>query len=164
MEIINIYGDNRLAKHKKIYEGCRGIVSDKGRILLVYEQKTDQWIIPGGRLKKQESIEECCARELAEETGCLVNPMYHFLTINEYYREWLFVSCYFICEIIEEGPCLLTEEEEEAGLKAEWISPEEAIAIFSRYQEYTDDEMKRGMYFREYRALSAYLNTAFGRL
>lgn len=47
MEIINIYGDNRFAEHKKsekpvVASWCRG------EILLSYEVNTDQWMIPGG--------------------------------------------------------------------------------------------------------------------
>ncbi len=34
---------------------------------------------------------------------------YGHLEKNEYYREGLFVNCYFTCEIGQEGSCLLTE-------------------------------------------------------
>lgn len=158
MEIINIYGDNRYEKHTKVREGCRGIVVKDREILLVYEVLSDQWFLPGGGVEAQESMEECCVRELAEETGCVVNPLYHYLTINEYYEEWLFVSRYFICELTGETHHRLTRREAEAGLEPRWISLEEAISIFSRHQEHAHNEMKRGAYLREYRALSAYMN------
>lgn len=158
METINIYGDNRFAEHTKIRQAARGVVVNDGKILLTYEVNTDQWFIPGGGLEVQESTEQCCIRELAEETGCVVNPLCHYLTINEYYEEWMFVSHYFICEITGHTQRLLTEREAEVGLEPQWIPLEEAVSIFSKHQDYAHDEMKRGAYLREYKALSAYLN------
>lgn len=159
METINIYGDNRFAHHTKTREACRGIVVRDGMILLTYEVNTDQWFVPGGGLEAQESTEQCCIRELAEETGCVVNPLFHYLTINEYYEEWLYISHYFICEITGETRRLLTQREADAGLEPQWIPLKDALAIFSRHQEYAYDEMKRGAYLREYKALLSYTKT-----
>lgn len=158
METINIYGDNRFEKHTKIREACRGIVVRDGTLLLSYSVYTDHWLLPGGGLEDQESKEQCCARELAEETGYIVKPLYHFATINEYYEEWLFISNYFVCEIAGETQRLLTKREKEVGLEPRWIPLEDAVALFSRHQDYASDEMKRGAYLREYMALLAYLN------
>ena len=154
---IDIYGDNRFPEHSKVREACRGIVIRDGLILLTYEVNTDQWFIPGGGLEGLESIEQCCIRELAEETGYVVNPQRHFATINEYYEEWLFISHYFTCEITGETQRLLTDREAEVGLEPRWIPLHEAVTIFSKHQDYAYDEMKRGSYLREYKALLAYL-------
>lgn len=162
METINIYGDNRFAEHTKIREAARGIVVRGGMILLTYEVNTDQWFIPGGGLETGESIEQCCIRELAEETGCAVNPLFRYLTINEYYEQWMYISHYFICEITGETQRLLTEREAEVGLEPRWLPLQKAISIFSKHQDYAHDEMKRGGYLREYKALSAYLNAGQG--
>lgn len=69
MKTIDIYGDNRFEKQTKTRVACRGIVISDGKILMSYEVKTDQWFIPGGGLENDENLEECCVRELAEETG-----------------------------------------------------------------------------------------------
>ena len=157
MESINIFGENRFETYTKIRKACRGIVVSNGMILLTYEVNTDQWFIPGGGLEGEETIEACCIRELAEETGFVVNPLCQFATINEYYEEWLFISHYFTCEIIGETQRLLTELEAEVGLEPRWIPLQEAVTIFSKHQDYAYDEMKRGSYLREYKALNAYL-------
>lgn len=162
MEILNIYGENRLDNHTRTREACRGILISDGKILLTYEVNTDQWFIPGGGLEARETLEQCCIRELAEETGCVVDPLYHYLTIHEYYEEWLFVSHYFICEITGETQRGLTEQEMEVGLEPRWVPLEEAISIFSGYQDYAHDKMKRGAYLRAYSALSAYLKAGQG--
>lgn len=162
METINIYGDNRFAQYTKIREACRGIVIRDDLILLTYEVNTDQWFIPGGGLEGEENTQKCCIRELAEETGFVVEPLYHFATINEYYEEWKFISHYFICEITGETARVLTQREAEVGLEPRWIPLQEAVTIFSKHQDYAHNEMKRGAYLREYQALLAYLNAGQG--
>lgn len=159
VEVRNIYGENRFPKHTKIREACRGILLDFDKILLTYEVNTDQWFTPGGGLEGKESITQCCARELAEETGLLVEPFNHYLTINEYYDDWLFISHYFLCRIIGKTQRLLTERELEEGLEPRWIPFAEALSIFSKHQDYADNEMKRGAYLREYEALCALTGT-----
>ncbi len=156
METINIYGDNRFDKHTKIRVACRGIIVEDGNILLTYETNTDQWFIPGGGLETGESLEQCCVRELVEETGYISKAIHHFLTVSEYYEEWLFVSHYFICKATGQTQRLLTEREADVGLEPRWIPLKDALAIFSRHQEYAYDEMKRGAYLREYKALLSY--------
>lgn len=162
METINIYGDNRFEKYTKIREACRGIVIKDGKILLSYEVNTDQWMIPGGGVEAGESYEGCCIRELTEETGFLVKPLQHYLTINEYYEDYLYPSHYFICEVAGSTTRLLTEREKEVGLEPRWIPLNIAISIFSKHQDYAHEEEKRGMYLREYKALIAYRNVGQG--
>lgn len=155
MKTIEIFGENRFEVQTKTRVACRGIVLSDEKILLTYERNTDQYFIPGGGLEGEESLEECCIRELAEETGYVVRPGRQFVTIHEYYEEWFFVSHYFICEIQGETVRKLTEREQEAGLEPKWVPLREAVEIFSRHQEYAaEDEMKRGAYLREYEALS----------
>jgi len=163
MKKINIYGPNRFAEFTKIREACRGIVIRDGMILMTYEVNTDQWFIPGGGLEENETIRQCCVRELAEETGFVVEPLAHFATVNEYYEEWKFISHYFICEIVGSTQRLLTQREAEVGLEPRWIPLEEAIAVFSKHQDYAQDEMKRGSYLREYKALLAYSDIRAGK-
>jgi ADP-ribose pyrophosphatase YjhB (NUDIX family) len=160
METLDIYGENQFEKHTKTREACRGIVVLNEKILLTYEVNTDQWFIPGGGLEFNESLEECCVREMAEETGYIVKPFKQYLTINEYYEECFFISHYFVCDIIGETKRKLTEREVQAGLEPRWLPLKEAIEIFSKHQDYADEnEMKRGAYLREYNALS-YLRIA----
>lgn len=157
MKMIDIFGDNRFSEYTKIRVATRGIIIRNGMIFLTYEVNTDQWFIPGGGLEDDETIDECCTRELAEETGKIVDTKQQFLTINEYYEEWLFVSHYCICDIIGETERKQTEREISVGLEPRWIKLDEAIDIFSRHMEYADNEMKRGAYLREYTALLEYM-------
>ena len=157
METITILGENRSDAHSGVRVACRGIVVRDGMILLTYEVNSDQWFIPGGGLEKGENLEQCCIRELAEETGLVVQTGHHFATIDEYYGDWLFTSHYFTCEVTGETERLLTEREAQMGLAPRWIPLTEAVEIFVHDQDHAHNEMKRGAYLREHHALQVYL-------
>ena len=158
METIDILGANRFAQWSKSREACRAIVINDGKILMSYEAGTDQWFIPGGGVEEGETLSVCCRRETEEETGCIVEPGDHFLTINEFYEEWKFISHYFVCKLISQnGVVCLTEREKSDGLEKRWIDPNEAVELFSRHEDYKANEMKRGAYLREYTALLSFV-------
>ena len=158
MKELEILGENRFETYTKTRTGCRGIIVKDGKILVSREEKSDYWLIPGGGLEPQESLEDCCVREALEETGYIVKPLKQFLTLNEYYEEYKYVSHYFVCEVIGTGHQQLTEAEQERGLVPKWIPIEEFLAIVEKHQEYVEtNEEKRGAYQREYVALCEYL-------
>ena len=140
---------------EKIREASRAIIVKDGKILLTHELNTSVFMTPGGGLEENETLTECCIRELKEETGYIVNPVKQFLKINEYCFETMYVSNYFICEI--EGECKrnLTEIEVEHGAVPEWVDLNTAIAIFGEYEMYREDVAS--LYLREYTTLNKYL-------
>lgn len=155
MKILEIIGDNYFGKWDQTRTACRGIILREGRILMSYETRTGQWMLPGGGMEAGEAEGACCAREVAEETGALVQPSACALEIDEYYENWKWVNRYFFCEIIGKTALRLTEREKEVGMEPRWISLDEIIKIFSKHADYAaTDEMRRGMYLREYTALT----------
>ena len=57
------------------YVGIGGIIVHEGRVVLVkrrFEPLAGQWSIPGGAVETGETLEACLAREMAEETGFVV--------------------------------------------------------------------------------------------
>ena len=158
MKTLEILGANRFETFTKTRAGSRAVVVRDGMILLSHETVSGWWLVPGGGLEEGETPETCCIREVEEETGFIVKPLRQFLTLNEYYEEYRYVSYYFICEVTGTGEMRLTEAEKRRGLEPQWIPLEEAVGIFSRHQEYADtSEEKRGSYLREYNALQEYL-------
>lgn len=154
MKIIDIVGDNYLGKWNKTRTACRGIVIENSEILLSYESVTGQWMIPGGGLEENESEADCCIREVAEETGILVNASECLLEIDEYYENQKLINKYFICKVKGTANTKLTERERNVGMEARWLSVDNAKNIFSKHASYTEtDEMRRGLYLREYTAL-----------
>ncbi len=157
MKILEIIGANHFDTWTKRRTACRGIVVQGDQILLSYITTEDQYVLPGGGLEGEESPEECCRRELAEETGTLVSVGEGYLTLREYYEEWCYETHFFVCAPIGETERTLTEKEGEMGLIPRWLPLEEALAVFSRHQDYAEtDEEKRGIYLREYLALTEY--------
>jgi len=155
MKTLEIIGDNYFGNWTKTRTACRGIIVQNKRILMSYETRTGQWMIPGGGLESDENERACCAREVAEETGTLVLPSECVLEIDEYYENCKWINRYFFCNVKGKTEIHLTDREKEAGMEPRWISIDEIINIFSKHADYADtDEMRRGMYLREYTALT----------
>ena len=77
------------------------------------------------------------------------------LEIDEYYEDFKWVNRYFFGEVTGETAVHLTEREKEVGMEPRWLHLDEILQIFSEHASYADkDEMRRGMYLREYTALS----------
>ena len=157
MKKITIYGYNRITPCEKVRAGCRGIVARDGKIL-VSRQTDGTVMIPGGGLEEGESLEECCARELAEETGYAVEPEDCFLELDEYYGKYKFVGYYYICRAVGTCERRPTEQECDAGMAPVWMDVGEFVSILSRYADYADtDNDVCGLYLREYTAMREYL-------
>lgn len=158
MKTIEIIGKNYFGHHENSRAACRGIVLGDGRILLSFERLTGQYMIPGGGIEDGESDRACCIREVGEETGCLVSCGDCALTINEYYEDRQFVSRYFLCEVTGSTERKLTCREQSVGMEPVWLPVDDAKSVFGSHAVYDGvDEMRRGLYEREYRALTELL-------
>ncbi len=154
VEIIEQYAKTYDMPPLKERVAGRGLVVENGKILLSYEVNTDVYMTPGGGLEDGETLEECCIRELREEAGCDVLPLEHFLVINEYCFDTLYVSNYFICKKTGDTEQSLTDIEVEHGITPVWIDIDEAIEIFSEYPNKREDISS--LYLREYTVLNKY--------
>lgn len=127
VKTIDIVGDNYFGKWNKTRTACRGIIIENSKILLSYETVTDQWMIPGGGLEENESDKECCIREVAEETGIVVDVSECMLEIDEYYEDWKWINKYFICKVTGTTETKLTQREQKVGMEARWLPVERRI-------------------------------------
>ncbi|MBQ4629887.1 MAG: NUDIX domain-containing protein [Clostridia bacterium] len=137
---------------ERIRPASRGLIICDNKILLTYETETDVYMTPGGGVETGETLEECCVRELREEAGIEVKVIKPFITVNEYSFETLYISNYFLCEIVGKSQQSLTDIEIEHGAVPRWIQMEKAIEIFSHYKEKREDVMS--LYLREYTVLN----------
>ena len=159
MKTIEIVGKNYFGHWTHERTACRGVIIEDGRVLLSYAARDDLWMIPGGGLEAGEDEGTCCVRELAEETGRVVLPSACALELQEYYEDCKYVSRYFFGAVVGRCQSKLTEAEQRMGLEPRWLPVEEALRIFSRHDDYAaTDEERRGIYQREYTALSALLH------
>ena len=159
MKTVDIFGTNRLPEVNKSRTACRGFIVQDGKILICHEIVDKQYFSPGGGIEKDETLEECCIREVCEETGVLVTVKDRVITVNEYYENWKYVTHYFICEAVGEAAIHLTKEEASRGLVPEWADIEFIRDLWSRHDEFEREET-RGSYLREYTALCEYFEVA----
>ena len=165
IKCIETFGANMFEKYTKTRVGCRGIVVENDKMLISHELNSEFYLIPGGGIEDGETLEECCVREVLEETGYKVAPLRHFLTINEYYEEYKYVSHYFVCKVVGRGEVRLTDAETERGLVPEWVDVGTLLSIYEKHNDYDGiNEEKRGSYLREYKALTEYLAQFGGAL
>jgi ADP-ribose pyrophosphatase YjhB (NUDIX family) len=94
------------------------IVSDEGRVLAIRRRDNGHWEPPGGVLELDEPIIEGLAREVAEETGLIVEPE----RLTGVYKNMLrgIVALVFRCRVVD-GDVTSSSEVSEAA----WLSPTE---------------------------------------
>lgn len=154
MEKINQYSIHFDDPPKKTRPAARGLVIRDGKVLLTYEQNKDVYMSPGGGREGEESFEDCCIRELKEESGYDVKPFEPFLVIYEYCFDTCYEAHYFLCEVTGKGEPHLTPTEIDHGVCPRWVDIDKAIEIFSHYEEKTEDH--RSLYLREFTVLNKY--------
>jgi ADP-ribose pyrophosphatase YjhB (NUDIX family) len=155
---IQLTNDDYKGYVEHVRHNGRGIVVKDGKVLLSYEAGNDRYITPGGGLEEGETLEDCCVRELLEETGIKVKPIEEYMEIEEFFDTWQHFSHFFICEFIEDtGERHLTEAEEKAAYKNVWIPFDEALKMFEDYERFHSWNLPDyGLYRREYHALKEY--------
>ena len=109
--------------------GVGAITIKDGKVLLVkrgVEPSKGLWAIPGGTLKLGETLQECAAREIMEETGIQIKVgdcIYVFDFIerdNERKIKFHYVIVDFAAEYVAGVP-----QGADDALEARWLSPEE---------------------------------------
>ncbi len=70
-----LYGD-RIGQEGELRIGSCAVIFDEAheKVLLTRRSDNGLWCLPGGKMEPGESIEECCRREVLEETGLIVEP------------------------------------------------------------------------------------------
>ena len=68
-----IYGDH-ISKGADLRIGSCAVIFDESRKKVLLTQRADNglWCLPGGKMESGETLEECCQREVWEETGLQV--------------------------------------------------------------------------------------------
>jgi len=65
-----LYGD-RISEGAELRIGSCAVIFDGSRQKVLLTKRADNglWCLPGGKMESGESLEECCQREVLEETG-----------------------------------------------------------------------------------------------
>jgi ADP-ribose pyrophosphatase len=109
--------------------GVGAITIKDGRVLLVkrgIEPSKGLWAIPGGILKLGETLQECAAREILEETGITIKVgecvyVFDFIECDHHGKiKFHFVIVDFAGDYISGEP-----KGADDAVEARWLSPEE---------------------------------------
>jgi len=107
---------------------CRGVIVKDGKLLVVNISKFDITTFPGGGLENNETLEECCVREVLEETGIKVKVLEEKVRITEYFLDSIWTNIYFLCEYIEDTEITnQVQEEIDTGMKHLWMTQEDLM-------------------------------------
>ncbi|MDL2292050.1 NUDIX domain-containing protein [Acholeplasma sp. OttesenSCG-928-E16] len=121
----------------------RGIIIKDDSCLLVYSKMFDDYMFPGGGIKKKESKKNALARELKEELGALkikIKKPFGYIKEKRYssksdHLKIIQTSYYYICDILEFGNQNLEYVETIYGVKPIWIKIEEAIKHLEKIKD-----------------------------
>lgn len=145
MKLLAIFREKDVFPDKKTQEGVikyekrptgKAIVFDnEEKIALVGNRINDFYLLPGGGIDSDETVEDGIVRECLEEIGYQVK-LNQFLGIIEDYRardkKHCINYCYSAKLVGEKGELALTEDEKKNGLYVRWVSLDKAIAILEK--------------------------------
>lgn len=144
-----LYG-KRLGKNGELRIGCSATILDEShqKVLLTRRKDNGLWCLPGGHMESGESVEECCVREVFEETslqvrvkrltGVYSNP--DQLVIYPDGSQAHFVVMNFYVEIVD-GKLGLSEETSEAGYFS--LAEIESMPMHDRHADRVVDALTR---------------------
>lgn len=114
----------------------KAIVFDgDNNIALIGNKVNSFYLLPGGGIERDESIESGIKRECLEEIGCNVLLQEEIGVIDDYRnrdKKHCINYCYTAKLIGEKRELKLTEEEEKNGLHVMWVPLDEAIIILEK--------------------------------
>lgn len=95
-----LYRVNRLRwwLTRPVTVGVRLIPVRDRRVLLVRHTYQDSWYLPGGGVKRGETLEEAMRREVAEEVGATLGPLRLFGVYTNFYEYKSDHVAVFVCE------------------------------------------------------------------
>jgi ADP-ribose pyrophosphatase YjhB (NUDIX family) len=112
--------------------GVGGLVfNHHGHVLLVARKnppRAGEWHIPGGRLEPGETLTECCAREIREETGIQATPQNIVAVADRRIDGFHYVIIDFLATLAENEDDTSPKPGSDA-LDAGWFDPENLDAL-----------------------------------
>lgn len=64
-----------LEKQGKLFEKARAVIVYEGKVLIIYNPKSNTYTIPGGGVDEGETVQQAVKRETFEESGYQVEPV-----------------------------------------------------------------------------------------
>lgn len=122
-----------------------GYTHKRLQVLLIQQKfggKEDKWALPGGFVRKEETLDEAVLREIKEETGVKVNyfeQLYSFGDINRDYRKRV-VSVAYLALLNPKNYQLKADTD---AKDAQWFSIDEIPKLAFDHNEIIEKGLKR---------------------
>ena len=119
------------------------VFDDDNNVALVGNKVNSFYLLPGGGINRDESVERGIIRECLEEVGCNVELKEAVGIIDDYRnrdKKHCINYCFSAKIIGGKGKLTLTEDEEKNGLHVIWVPLDKAIKILEKEVE----QLKRG--------------------
>lgn len=121
------------------------ILNDNDEIFLMKSPKWEnQWLVPGGKVEKGDSMKETVEKEIREETGLEVTNI-NFLEAkdggnpDDFERDTHFIFLNFSCRAENQE----VELDEREAVDYVWIAPEEALESNLEINDSTRDFIRK---------------------
>ncbi len=121
------------------------IRNDKGAILILRHRKTSRWLLPGGRINKDENWLEALKREVREETGIGNFVIDRVLDIGSFSDKGVFYYLVtFLCRTKDKNVKLSNEHDDYA-----WINSKEELKKYNFWHEDIVRRIKKSFDYRK---------------
>lgn len=125
----------------KKWVGAAGVcVNEKNELLMIKQGRPEEvkkWAIPSGGHEKNETIEQCCVRELREETGYDVEVTEKLFIKQDVQKSFEVEVHYFRVEIVGGRPTI--QDPDHLIYEIDWKSSDEINGLELSYPQ--DREM-----------------------
>ena len=120
----------------KEWQGSASIcLNGKNELLVVRGYDSSGWAVPSGGIEEGESSEQCCVREVKEETGYDVMVVDHLYTKKTKAQEIQVTTYYFMTEV--KGGSMEINDPDKTIAEARWVSITEFLTLKHVYPEDT---------------------------
>ncbi|MEN2767669.1 NUDIX hydrolase [Ornithinibacillus xuwenensis] len=121
---------------KEWYGSAAICINDQHEVLMVKANDTEGWAVPSGGMENGETPEECCIREVKEETGYSVEIINERF-VKETEIEGIFVrTSYFLVRKI--GESLGIQDPDNTIIEVGWKSFDDVASMIHAYPEDQD--------------------------
>jgi 8-oxo-dGTP pyrophosphatase MutT (NUDIX family) len=107
----------------------RGVLLKDHLMGIMYVQKHDCYLFPGGEVEPGESLEAGVIRELEEESGYLTEVIEHLTQVIYEEPELIHHNEIFVCRVVGNGTLHKTQLEEDWGINFQWMNPVELVSF-----------------------------------
>ena len=127
-----------LAVARPITVGVRAVLVREGQVLLVRHTYQDHWYLPGGGVKKGETLVEALERELWEEVGATCQDLGLLGVYSNFYEHKSDHVAVFVCTTFELGDAQDGEIEAMAFFAPGDLPPSTSPGTKRRIAEYLE--------------------------